>query len=31
MIVEYFIGIVPPEEYIEQIENFQNKWINQLG
>jgi 2'-5' RNA ligase len=31
MKVEYFIGIVPPEEYLEQIEHFQSKWINQLG
>ena len=25
---EYFIGIVPPEEYIERIEHFQRKWMN---
>ncbi|WP_371932625.1 hypothetical protein [Bacillus carboniphilus] len=29
MKVEYFIGIVPPEEYLERVELFQNKWIKQ--
>jgi 2'-5' RNA ligase len=28
---EYFIGIVPPEEYLEQIEHFQRRWVNHLG
>lgn len=28
---EYFIGIVPPEEYMERIEHFQRKWMNLLG
>ncbi|MET1031738.1 2'-5' RNA ligase family protein [Domibacillus tundrae] len=28
---EYFIGIVPPEEYMERIEHFQRKWMNHLG
>ncbi|WP_335872274.1 2'-5' RNA ligase family protein [Bacillus sp. 2205SS5-2] len=28
---EYFIGIVPPEEYLERIENFQRRWIPFLG
>ncbi|WP_342578197.1 2'-5' RNA ligase family protein [Psychrobacillus sp. FSL K6-2843] len=31
MKVEYFIGIVPPEEYLERIEHFQRRWIKQLG
>jgi hypothetical protein len=31
MKVEYFIGIVPPEEYLKRIENFQRKGINNLG
>ncbi|WP_419962385.1 2'-5' RNA ligase family protein [Psychrobacillus sp. BM2] len=31
MKVEYFIGIVPPKEYLERIEHFQSKWINKLG
>ncbi|TYS16656.1 2'-5' RNA ligase family protein [Rossellomorea vietnamensis] len=31
MKVEYFIGIVPPEEYLERIEHFQSKWIKQSG
>lgn len=31
MEVEYFIGIVPPKEYLERIEHFQSKWINHLG
>jgi 2'-5' RNA ligase len=31
MKVEYFIGIVPPEEYLERIEHFQRKWVNDLG
>ena len=28
---EYFIGIVPPKEYMERIEHFQRKWMNHLG
>lgn len=24
---DYFIGIVPPEEYMERIVNFQIKWM----
>ncbi|MFF2752808.1 2'-5' RNA ligase family protein [Psychrobacillus sp. NPDC058041] len=31
MKVEYFIGIVPPKEYLERIEHFQSRWINHLG
>jgi 2'-5' RNA ligase len=31
MKTEYFIGIVPPEEYLEQIEHFQRRWINHLS
>lgn len=27
MKVEYFIGIVPPEEYLERIVHFQSNWI----
>jgi len=29
--VEYFIGIVPPQEYLERIEHFQRRWVNYLG
>lgn len=28
---EYFIGIVPPQEYLERIERFQRKWLGSLG
>jgi 2'-5' RNA ligase len=28
---EYFIGIVPPKEYLDRIEQFQRKWIKHLG
>lgn len=28
---EYFIGIVPPKEYLDRIEQLQRKWINHLG
>ncbi|MEI5907801.1 2'-5' RNA ligase family protein [Bacillus spongiae] len=31
MKVAYFIGIVPPEEYIERIEYFQRKWNTLLS
>jgi hypothetical protein len=31
MKVEYFIGIVPPEEYMKRIECFQRRWMNYLG
>ena len=31
MNVEYFIGIVPPKEYLERIEQFQTRWVNHLG
>ncbi|WNF24855.1 2'-5' RNA ligase family protein [Mesobacillus jeotgali] len=31
MKVEYFIGIVPPEEYLSKIVQFQSKWVKQLG
>jgi 2'-5' RNA ligase len=31
MKVEYFIGIVPPEDFLERIEHFQSRWINKLG
>ncbi|PHF35220.1 2'-5' RNA ligase [Bacillus pseudomycoides] len=31
MQVEYFIGIVPPKEYLERIEHFQSRWVNYLG
>lgn len=27
---EYFIGIVPPQEYLERIELFQRKWLDSL-
>ncbi len=27
---EYFIGIVPPEEYLKRIESFQRKWLEDL-
>lgn len=28
---EYFIGIVPPKEYVKRIEKFQTKWMKHLG
>lgn len=28
---DYFIGIVPPEEYMERIVNFQRKWMGHLS
>jgi 2'-5' RNA ligase len=28
---EYFIGIVPPDEYMKLIEEFQCKWMNFIG
>ncbi|XXM72476.1 2'-5' RNA ligase family protein [Lysinibacillus sphaericus] len=31
MKVDYFIGIVPPGEYVERVERFQQKWISQSG
>ena len=31
MQVEYFIGIVPPKEYLKRIEHFQSKWLNEFG
>ena len=31
MNVQYFIGIVPPVEYMKLIEQFQRKWMNKLG
>lgn len=31
MKVEYFIGIIPPEKYLECIEHFQRRWVNYLG
>jgi 2'-5' RNA ligase len=31
MKTEYFIGIVPPKEYLERIEQFQGKWFYRLG
>jgi 2'-5' RNA ligase len=31
LIVDYFIGIVPPEEFLERVEEFQRKWISQSG
>ena len=31
MKVEYFIGIVPPKEYLERIVHFQSNWIKQSG
>ena len=31
MEVKYFIGIVPPQEYLKRIVNFQSRWINTLG
>ena len=27
---EYFIGIVPPQEYLKRIERFQRKWLDSL-
>jgi 2'-5' RNA ligase len=29
--IDYFIGIVPPGEYVERVERFQRKWIRQSG
>jgi hypothetical protein len=29
--IEYFIGIVQPEEYMARIEDFSKKWMNYLG
>jgi 2'-5' RNA ligase len=29
--VEYFIGIVPPGNYVERIEQFQRKWMSRSG
>ena len=29
--MEYFIGIVPPDEYRERVERFQNRWIVRSG
>ena len=31
MEVKYFIGIVPPQEYLKRIVNFQSRWISTLG
>ena len=31
MKVEYFIGIVPPEKYLQQLVHFQSRWIKQVG
>ncbi|MBN3554034.1 2'-5' RNA ligase family protein [Fictibacillus nanhaiensis] len=31
MKTEYFIGIVPPKEYLKRIEQFQGKWFDRLG
>ncbi|MBT2641930.1 2'-5' RNA ligase family protein [Bacillus sp. ISL-41] len=31
MKAEYFIGIVPPEEYLTRVVQLQSKWISQLG
>ncbi|MBT2636668.1 2'-5' RNA ligase family protein [Bacillus sp. ISL-39] len=31
MKVEYFIGIVPPEDYLTKIIQFQSKWVRHLG
>ena len=31
MKVEYFIGIVPPEDYLTKIVQFQSKWISEFG
>lgn len=31
MNAEYFIGIVPPEEYLTRVVQFQRKWIRELG
>ncbi|MHC8521039.1 hypothetical protein ACPJHQ_06580 [Rossellomorea sp. H39__3] len=28
---EYFIGIVPPEEYLERVQQFQNRWMGNVG
>ena len=28
---EYFIGIVPPKEYLDRIEQLQRKWMKHLG
>ncbi|MBM7578166.1 2'-5' RNA ligase [Jeotgalibacillus terrae] len=29
--MEYFIGIVPPKDYLKRIERFQSKWTTQSG
>lgn len=29
--MEYFIGIVPPEDYLTKIIHFQSKWVRHLG
>ncbi len=31
MKVEYFIGIVPPEEQMRKIEHFQSRWVSFIG
>ena len=31
MNVMYFIGIVPPNDYLVRIEEFQSRWIKQSG
>ncbi|MGD6831229.1 2'-5' RNA ligase family protein [Sutcliffiella halmapala] len=31
MDLKYFIGIVPPEECLKQIEQFQKRWVHHLG
>lgn len=31
MKVEYFIGVVPPQDYLKRIERFQSKWTTQSG
>lgn len=28
---EYFIGIVLPEEYLERVQQFQNRWMGNVG
>ncbi|MGX1265527.1 2'-5' RNA ligase [Rossellomorea marisflavi] len=28
---EYFIGIVPPEEYLERVQQFRNRWMGYVG
>lgn len=31
MNTKYFIGVVPPKEFLKQVEQLQRRWINKLG